>query len=196
MDFQLKNENTSTGNHGVQFTTFTQYQTWFAVHYDHVGFVIGGKGSTVKKISRDCNCFIMIQKPNAISNGMPWFLIRGTNSESICEAYHRLRTIANEADRRLPRIKRNIQVNNVSTTHNNNSVNNSFKLGTVPKKKLKIKMIPETNNVPESPTYSPDSPSYSPESPSYSQSSPSYSPDSPSYSPDSPSYSPDSHNFN
>ena len=70
MDFQSQNGNTSIGKHGVQFTTFTQYQTWFGVHPDHVGFVIGGKGATVKKISRDCKCLIKIQDPNPFSGGI------------------------------------------------------------------------------------------------------------------------------
>lgn len=194
MDFQSQNENTSTGKHGVQFTTFTQYQTWFGVHPDHVGFVIGGKGATVKKISRDCKCFIKIQDPNPFSGGMPWFLIRGNNSESICEAYHRLRTIANEADRRLPRMGRSNQ--GIQNQHHNHFDQHQapINLAPVPKKKFKVKVkSPEQNqagNTPQSPAYVPQSPTYSPQSPAYVPQSPTYNPQSPTYAPTSPSYSP------
>ena len=170
MDFQSQNGNTSTGKYGVQFTTFTQYQTWFRVHPDHVGFVIGGKGATVKKISRDCKCFIKIQDPNQFSGGMPWFLIRGNKSESICEAHHRLRTIANEADRRLPRMGSNQGIQNNQHLHQA-----PINLNPVPKRNFKIKNPksseqPHTTFVPQSPTYVPQSPTYAPTSPSYSPS--------------------------
>ena len=92
------------GKHGAPLTTVTQYQSWLCVHPDHVGFVIGAKGATVKKIASDCRCYVRIQDPNAFSKGFPWFIIKGDVQSGVCEAYHRLRTIANEADRRLPRM--------------------------------------------------------------------------------------------
>ena len=87
---ELSSQNTFTGKHGVQCATVTQYQTWFGAHPYHVGFVIGAKVSTVKKIASDCKCYIRIQDPNSYSKGFPWFLIKGNVMDNICEAYHRL----------------------------------------------------------------------------------------------------------
>ena len=93
------------GKHGAPLTSVQQYQSWLCVHPDHVGFVIGAKGATVKKIASECRCYVRIQDPNAFSKGLPWFIIKGDLQSGVCEAYHRLRTIANEADRRLPRME-------------------------------------------------------------------------------------------
>ena len=86
--------------------TVTQFQSWIGVHPDHVGFVIGSKGATVKKIANDTKCWIRIQEPNQFSN-FPWFLVKGDLEANVCEAYHRIFTIANEAERRLPRLSAN-----------------------------------------------------------------------------------------
>ena len=96
--------NLSTGKHGAPFVVVPTFQSWFALHRDHVGFVIGAKGATVKKIAGDCQCYIKIQDPNQFSNGMPWFIIKGSAEANVCEAFHRIRTIANEAERRMPRL--------------------------------------------------------------------------------------------
>ena len=96
--------NVARGKHGAPFMVVPQFQSWFAVHPDHVGFVIGSKGATVKKIATDCQCYVKIQDPNTFSGGFPWFIIKGSTEANVCEAYHRLRTIANEADRRMPRL--------------------------------------------------------------------------------------------
>jgi hypothetical protein len=103
MDFS-KSSNTGVGKHGAPFAVVSQFQSWFGVHPDHVGFVIGAKGATVKKIASDCKCYIKIQDPNAFSGGFPWFVIKGSSEANVCEAYHRIRTIANEAERRMPRL--------------------------------------------------------------------------------------------
>lgn len=186
MDFSL--QNTLAGKHGVQCATVTQYQTWFGVHPDHVGFVIGAKGSTVKKIASDCKCYIRIQDPNSHSKGFPWFLIKGNVMDNICEAYHRLRTIANEANRRLPRVG----FAQPPSAHHEEQT--AFVLGPVPvaRKKFKVKFantVPQnsaaTANGFQSPKYIPSSPSYAPTSPNYAPSSPTYAPPSPK-TPDAP----------
>ena len=102
MDFS--NATIGRGNHGSPFVVIPQFQSWFGVHHDHVGFVIGSKGATVKKIATDCKCYIKIQDPNSLSRGFPWFIIKGSTEANVCEAYHRLRTIANEAEQRMPRL--------------------------------------------------------------------------------------------
>lgn len=86
--------------------TFIQFRSWIGVHPDHVGFVIGRKCATIKKIAKDTKCWIQIQEKNKFSN-FPWFLIKGDLEENVCNAYHTLRTIANEAERRLPRLSVN-----------------------------------------------------------------------------------------
>ena len=130
MSFGPWTQNTvGTGKHGAPFVVVPQFQSWFALHPDHVGFVIGGKGSTIKKIATDCQCYIKIQDGATSPLGMPWFLIKGSTEANVCEAFHRIRTIANEADRRMPRnvnashdgptprprAKLNIQTNSPST---------------------------------------------------------------------------------
>ena len=127
--------NVSFGLRGVPFTTVTQFQSWLGVHPDHVGFVIGSKGATVKKIANDTKCWIRIQEPNQFSN-FPWFLVKGDLESNVCEAYHRLQTIANEAEKRLPRINNytNVLVEN-----------EGFKLAPVPKKKKKVRYIIENH---------------------------------------------------
>ena len=97
-------QNIGCGKHGAPFMVVPQFQSWFGVHPDHVGFVIGGKGATVKKIASDCKCYVKIQDPNSFSGGFPWFIIKGSTEANVCEAYHRIRTIANEAEKRMPRL--------------------------------------------------------------------------------------------
>lgn len=166
--------NFKTNGNGIPFCVMPEFQTWLAVHQEHVGFVIGSNGQTIKKIASDCNCYIRIQDPNPFSSGMPWFMIRGSNDLDICEAYHRLCTIANEANKRMPRIGVN-----QSSNMEQNDPTPTFKMAPVPKKKIKV-----TNSKPskrisfsvESPTYIPNSPQYIPTSPLCVLNSPSYIP--------------------
>ena len=162
----VSNKSVSLGKHGAPFMTVSQFQSWINIHPDHVGFVIGAKGATVKKIASDCRCYVKIQEPNQFSCGFPWFVIKGSTEINVCEAYHRIRTIANEAERRLPRLSNVINVLPEPTE------NEPYVLGAVPPKKKKFK-VNTVIKKPESPTYSPESPTYSPESPTYSPHSPS-----------------------
>ena len=190
MDFSR--HQVSVGKYGVPLTTFTQFQTFFCVHPDHVGFVIGGKGATVKKISSDCKCYIKIQNPNQFSGGFPWFVIKGPSQSNVCEAYHRIRTIANEADKRLPRMPPNFGGQNSQFNHSAPVYNTpppigdkSFNMAPVPKKKFKVKV----SNTTLAQTYASESPTYAaPNSPTYAPDSPTYAPDSPTYLPSSPSH--------
>ena len=172
--------NFKTNGNGIPFCVMPEFQTWLAVHPDHVGFVIGTNGQTIKKIASDCSCYIRIQDPNSFSSGMPGFMIRGSNDLDICEAYHRLCTIANEANKRMPRI-------GISKTSNmeQNTPTPIFKMAPVPKKNIKtIMKIKKPNSTPqksisfsvESPTYIPNSPIYIPKSPMCVLNSPSYIP--------------------
>ena len=94
----------NTNKNGAPIGTTTQYTSFFVIHPDHSGFVIGKGGATVKKIGRDTRSYVAIQQPNSFSNGMPWFLIKGDVESNVVTAYHRIRTIAQEAERRMPRM--------------------------------------------------------------------------------------------
>lgn len=210
MDFS--NAQVSYGKHGVSFMTVTQFQTWFGVHPDHVGFVIGSKGATIKKISRDCKCFIKIQDPNKFSGGFPWFLIKGSTEANVCEAMHRLRTIANEADRRLPRMANMMPSQSFSQAPSSApSQEKQFKLAPVPKRKhFKVRVAKSqvqnaANYIPKSQDYTPNSSNYAPKSLDYAPRSPDYAPrssdygqsksPSPDYCPNTPEYCSDSPNY-
>jgi len=203
MDFSKAH--VSHGKHGVAFTTVTQFQTWFGVHPDHVGFVIGSKGATIKKISRDCKCFIKIQDPNKFSGGFPWFIIKGSTEANVCEAMHRLRTIANEADRRLPRMANMTPSQSFAQAPPPApSQEKQFKLAPVPKRKhFKVRVAKSqvqnaANYIPKSPDYAPRAQDYAPRSPDYAPRAQDYAQRSPSpdYCPDSPDYGPPkSHDF-
>ena len=180
----VSNSTISFWNHGAPIKTVSQFQSWFVVHPDHVGFVIGGKGTTVKKIASDCKCYIKIQDPNSFSNGMPWFIIKGSKKEDVCNAYHRIRTIANEADRRLPRMRHVSGDNSIIPPAPTEC--KEFKLAPVPKKKFVLKpfAISKKNN------YKPTSPDYKPTTPDYKPTLADYKPTSPDYNPTSPDYKP------
>lgn len=185
MDYS--NTHVSHGKHGVPYTTVNQIQAWFGVHPDHVGFVIGGKGATVKKISADCKCYIKIQDPNSFSGGFPWFLIKGYSESNVCEAYHRLRTIANEANRRVPRVGQNHHVQHMAQHRETPPCTpideKQFVLAPVPKKKkLKFKKNPESK-VPKLEPFTPQSPTYTPQSPIFGLNSPFLATQSPDYMP-------------
>ena len=110
MDFSSI-KTTGRGKYGIPFCVIPQFQSWLGVHPDHVGFLIGFNGQTVKKIAFDCKCYIKIQDPNNFSRGLPWFIIKSSTQENVCEAYQRLRTIANEAEKRMPRFKNWVEKN-------------------------------------------------------------------------------------
>jgi hypothetical protein len=99
------NTSSMTANkNGAPIGSVTQFQSFFMVHPDHSGFVIGKGGATVTKIAKDTHTFVRIQKPNTFSNGLPWFMIKGDTEANVATAYHRIRTIALEAEKRLPRM--------------------------------------------------------------------------------------------
>ena len=95
---------THNGKYGIKFQPITNYQTAMTVHPDHVGFVIGFNGGTIKKVAHECDCYIRIQEPNEFSKGWPWFVFKGDHPDKICEAFRQISNIAKEAERRMPRI--------------------------------------------------------------------------------------------
>jgi hypothetical protein len=81
----------------------TEFSSYFIVHQDHAGFVIGAGGSTVKDIAAKTNTWIHIQPVNEFSFGHPWFLIKGRSEDGVATAHRYIMTISNEAEIRNPR---------------------------------------------------------------------------------------------
>ena len=183
---------------GVPVREVSSYESYINIHPDHTGLIIGTRGSTIQKIQRDTGVDVLrIRKPNKISGGMPWIQIRG-HIKSVENAYQRVLTIAQEADRRIPRMN----------THANISVSapvppppmacamqHPFGSNTKPRPPpLQMphpSVVAEQNGFASSGVMTSasgsDSPRYEPQSPDYMPNSPSYCPSSPVGSPpDSP----------
>ena len=96
-------------NRGYNVPSQDEYEKSFVkcsfmvVHPDHVGIIVGKRGSNVTRISREHGAFIYIQKPCAQSGGMPWFQIKGLYERNIENAYFALVHEAQRAEQTLPR---------------------------------------------------------------------------------------------
>lgn len=96
-------------NRGYDVPSRDEYEPTFVkcsflvVHPDHVGIIVGKRGSNVTRISREHGAFIYIQKPCAQSGGMPWFQIKGLYERNIENAYFALVQEAQRAEQTLPR---------------------------------------------------------------------------------------------
>ena len=96
-------------NRGYDVPSRDEYEPTFVkcsfllVHPDHVGIIVGKRGSNVTRISREHGAFIYIQKPCAQSGGMPWFQIKGLYEQNIENAYFALVQEAQRAEQTLPR---------------------------------------------------------------------------------------------
>ena len=77
--------------------------SFLVVHPDHVGIIVGKRGSNVTRISRQHGAFVYIQEACAASGGMPWFQIKGLYERNIEEAYFALVQEAQRAEQTLPR---------------------------------------------------------------------------------------------
>ena len=90
-----------TSPKGIEMVTYTTYQARLNVHPDHAGFVVGGRGSTIKTIGSK---FKVDAKMNKGYNGKwPFVVIRG-KMEGVEGAYLELQHIANIANQKIPRI--------------------------------------------------------------------------------------------
>ena len=81
----------------------TEFSSYYIVHQDHAGFVIGAGGKTIQDIAEKTNTWIRIQPVNEWSFGHPWFLIKGRSKDVVAMAYHYISTISEEANRRNPK---------------------------------------------------------------------------------------------
>ena len=89
--------NSFTSASGIQMTRLDMVQAYFNLHRDHVPFVIGSRGATVKGVAIDTGADIRINKSGDA------FRIRGT-PQAVEAAYFKLRDIANIANQRMPRV--------------------------------------------------------------------------------------------
>ena len=96
-------------NRGYGVPTQEEYEpamvkcSYLLVHPDHVGIIVGKRGSNVTRISREHGAFIYIQEACAESGGMPWFQIKGLYERNIVNAYYALVGEAQRAEQTLPR---------------------------------------------------------------------------------------------
>lgn len=192
---------------GVPVRPVTSHESFINIHPDHTGLIIGRGGATIKKIQRDTGVDVLrIRKPNGASGGMPWIQIRG-HIKAVEAAYHRVLTIAQEAERRIPRM--NVQAHHApSHRHESHGTQPTFQhpFGASHKTKKNPGPIqfPHPSTIPSgdlphqprTPEYRPRSPSepaifkFEPNSPSYCPYSPEYHPQSPEYDPEKSSYQP------
>lgn len=203
---------------GVPVRQVTSHESFINIHPDHTGLIIGRGGATIRKIQRDTGVDVLrMRKPNGASGGMPWIQIRG-HIKAVETAYHRVLTIAQEAERRIPRM-------NVQTHHAPNhrheargsepTFQHPFGASHKTKKNPGPIKFPHPSTIPRgdeyrpssptepqifkfephSPRYEPHSPRYEPHSPEYHPQSPQYCPHSPEYRPQSPIYDPEQSSY-
>ena len=171
---------------GVPVREVSSYESYINIHPDHTGLIIGSRGSTIQKIQRDTGVDVLrIRKPNKISGGMPWIQIRG-HIKSVENAYQRVLTIAQEADRRIPRMNRPMDVLKMPPSMAC-AMQHPFGSNTKPRPPpLQMphpSVVAEQNGFANSGVMASasgsDSPRYEPQSPDYIPNSPSYCPSSP-----------------
>ena len=98
-----------TENRGYDVPSQDEYGTckvkcsYLVVHPDHVGMILGKRGSNVTRLSREHRAFIYIQSPTYESGGMPWFQIKGLYERNIEQAYVALCQEAQRAEMTIPR---------------------------------------------------------------------------------------------
>jgi predicted RNA-binding protein YlqC (UPF0109 family) len=96
-------------NRGYDVPSRDEYEPTFVkcsflvVHPDHVGIIVGKRGSNVTRISRLHGAFIYVQEACPQSGGMPWFQIKGLYERNIENAYFELVQEAQRAEQTIPR---------------------------------------------------------------------------------------------
>ena len=209
------------------FTNMPHYNNFNTVSFHFgpvnekdVGFIIGKKGATIKKIKNDSGAYVRVMKPDSF-HPEPWFYVSG-NFQAVMHAVGFLRQLRNEAQNRrgdtgAQKPKGN-KGQNQQFQHQQpllqhqqgkysqaqpylqqqngkySQVHPARQYMVEPASQYVPEHIAQEHNVFQASFQSPVSVAQSNE-PSYSPNSPSYSPKSPSYSPKSPSYSPKSPSF-
>ena len=150
---QTSSRNTFTSPCGVPMSTYTTFEAQFQVHPDHVGFIVGRGGSTIKGVASRFK--VDARTRNSRDGAWPKIVIRG-QMVGVEGAYTEIRKIANIANEKIPRIF------------------NQTKSSPPPP----LKMDGDKSNtdahqepfVPKSPDYTPSSPAYVPTEPAPSDS--------------------------
>ena len=87
--------------------TYTTFQTNLHIHPDHVGFVIGSKGATVRRVGMLHSVDVRLKHNNSqnhlLSSNWPYIQIKGP-MKKVESAYFEIQQIANVANQRIPRI--------------------------------------------------------------------------------------------
>ena len=99
---------TTTSSNGVPMTTYTTFQATLTIHPDHVGFVIGSKGATVRRVGMLHTVDVRLKtktgpQNHELSVTWPYIQIRG-QMEKVESAYFDMQQIANVANQRIPRL--------------------------------------------------------------------------------------------
>lgn len=172
---------------GVPVRQVTSHESFLNIHPDHTGLIIGRGGSTIRKIQKDTGVDVLrIRKPNQMSGGMPWIQIRG-HIKSVESAYQRVLTIAQEADRRIPRMgQRNMMAVPPAPTHPAPTFQHPFGSNSSQKPRPPPLQMPQPEAVEQHLGFAASDNVYQPHSPAYCPHSPEYAPLSPSYRPLSP----------
>ena len=173
---------------GVPVRQVMSHESYINIHPDHTGLIIGRGGSTIQKIQRDTGVDVLrIRKPNQMSGGMPWIQIRG-HIKSVESAYQRVLTIAQEAERRIPRMNvRHTQSSQVPPP----AIQHPFGSNKSQRSRPPPLQMPHPDTVAQQMGFSNKTESaYEPVSPDYRPNSPAYCPHSPEYRPSSPTLPP------
>ena len=94
-------QRSTTSPAGVEMTTYTTFEARLPVHPDHVGFVIGKQGATIRQVGSNNRVDAKLNRANGDS--WPFIRIRG-NMTNVEAAFLEIRGIANTANERIPRI--------------------------------------------------------------------------------------------
>lgn len=92
---------TFTTPNGIPMTSYTTFEAHHPLHPDHVGFVVGRGGSTIKGVAARFKVDARTQ--NKKDGSWPYIRIRGSN-QGVEGAFLEIRKIANIANQKIPRI--------------------------------------------------------------------------------------------
>lgn len=79
-------------------------RSYFVIHPEHVGIVLGKNGENAKRISRECGAFVYLHQ--GMDAQGPWFEIKGLYERNIERAYFMILEEAARAETLIPRMTR------------------------------------------------------------------------------------------
>lgn len=90
---------------GLKVTKLIEYKTFVYAHPDHLSYIIGKGGETIKNIGRETSTFLKIDNNNTNELGHVGFQVKGPNKVDVKEACSKFYNLANIANSKIPRIK-------------------------------------------------------------------------------------------